>query len=163
MDTIFLKEFQSTRLNHNEGNRMNRAKAKAWAKLSIEDLGILGEDGLVKWNKELKHFAKCGNIEIYFADKWMNCIDPNFFQNEYYRISLPEIEILGVKVRCNPPETEPLEISDQYYFPDAERDYGINWYIWDGCSTDLNLLKRDMIFKNEEDVIKISKAKGWYE
>ncbi len=142
---------------------MNRAEAAAWSKLSIEDLKILGRHRLVKWNKELKYFASGGDVESLAFDGWKVNHNPEFHINGFYRIALSEIEILGVKVRCNPPETESLEDREKYYYPDASQKQGFDHYYWNGLIGDYNLLKRGMVFKDKEDVIKISKAKGWYE
>lgn len=140
---------------------MNREQAKIWAKLSREELEILGKYGYSKHYEELKHFAAGGYVECISDENTVPYDGPAFSFHSEYRKALPEIEYHGLKVRCNPPATMPLREDERYWavFPSNEEGYAC--FYWVGSFIDKLNLERGQVFLNESDVQAIVKAKGW--
>ena len=138
---------------------MNREQAKIWAKLSREELEILGKYGYSKHYEELKHFAAGGYVECISDENTVPYDGPAFSFHSEYRKALPEIEYHGLKVRCNPPATRPLR--DHYWIISAPYEKGYIDCCWRGTSTDKLRLERGEVFLNESDVQAIVKALGW--
>ncbi len=142
---------------------MNREQAKIYAKLSKEDLAILNE-GYIKHYACMVAYANGASIEgDEFSYSYQPLTSPIFISDFDYRVVLPEIELLGVKVACNPPEKEPLPCGEVCYALDPIFVEGYIKRAWLNTPTDFLFLSRGMIFKRESDVIAVAKALGWFE
>lgn len=138
---------------------MERQTVKKLLTLSDEVLEDAELCGLVRHREVAKHYAEGGDVETQWGiHGWEKYIKPNFLTAVNYRKALPEIQVFGVKVRANPPETKPLEADEKYYYLDMERECMYSHAYWYDDLSDNTLLKNKVIWKKEEDIQAVVKA-----
>lgn len=138
---------------------MKRETVKELLSLSDETLKFIGFNGFVVHREVAEYYANGGDVEFYDDGEYRPISNLFFYPNLSCRKALPEIKVFGVKVRCNPPETEPLEKGETYYYLDMEREnmcssrYWANAYLLDSI-----LLKNKVIWRDESDIKAVVKA-----
>lgn len=130
----------------------------------LEKLGLITDKSIIE------HYVKGWDVEVGFCkglhlDKpifeFSKQEDPSFYSDIsvfWRKAEPPEIEIFGVKVRCNPPMSEEPKEEDAIFVLSTTHIMGYITILWKHSCFCMALLKRGICFKQEEDAKKVAQA-----
>lgn len=107
----------------------------------LEKLGLITDKSIIE------HYAKGGDVSFDTPFGETRHSSPDFKSSDigfWRKAEPPEIEIFGVKVRCNPPMSEEPKIGDKFLYIDPSKDDGFTMGDWLQNQCQRNMLKRGL-------------------
>jgi hypothetical protein len=143
---------------------MNREQAKVWAKLTPEDLRLLGYTALAEHYEILKAYADGKTIQHkHISGEWSDTKELHLYSHKEYRVKPDKYTLFGIVIEGEVPLKEPPNIGDTIYVLNLHSSIGYIRETWVGINYDKRELSRGFIFKTEEGARTAAKALGLYD